>query len=280
MNEAEIAANSTILRGVVGSTVHGTNVEGTDDRDEMGVCIEPPEYVIGNRTFEQHIKRDRAEGVRSEPGDLDLTIYSLRKWVRLALKGNPSVLLLLYTPQLVVNTNLGQELRDLAPEFASKRSADSFLGFIRQQKERLMGERGQLRVNRPELVERYGFDTKYAGHILRLAYQGVEYLSTGKITLPMPGLQRQNVLDVRNGKWSLERTLTKAGELIQEIEDLKETSPLPGQPNEIVIEKWMVGAYFRGWAGLYIPWELPGQNYPRFYGVDWAQDVDYTTRTN
>ena len=31
-------------------------------------------------------------------GDLDVVIYSARKWARLALSGNPSVLLLLFVP--------------------------------------------------------------------------------------------------------------------------------------------------------------------------------------
>jgi hypothetical protein len=32
----------------------------------------------------------------SGPGDLDLTIYGLRKYCRMALKGSPTVLLLLF----------------------------------------------------------------------------------------------------------------------------------------------------------------------------------------
>ncbi len=36
-----------ILRVQVGSGVHGTAVAGQDDRDEMGVCLEPPEFVTG-----------------------------------------------------------------------------------------------------------------------------------------------------------------------------------------------------------------------------------------
>ena len=31
----------------VGSGVHGTAVTGQDDRDEMGVCLEPPQFVTG-----------------------------------------------------------------------------------------------------------------------------------------------------------------------------------------------------------------------------------------
>lgn len=37
----ERAERSTILRGLVGSIVHGLNVnDGIEDRDEMGVCVE------------------------------------------------------------------------------------------------------------------------------------------------------------------------------------------------------------------------------------------------
>jgi hypothetical protein len=65
----EIAGQNTILRGQVGSGLHGVTT-GADDRDEMGVCIEPPAYVIGNARFEQYQFRTQPEGVRSGPGDL------------------------------------------------------------------------------------------------------------------------------------------------------------------------------------------------------------------
>ncbi len=38
-----VAEPNTILLGLVGSTVHGVTVDSADDRDEMGICIEPPE---------------------------------------------------------------------------------------------------------------------------------------------------------------------------------------------------------------------------------------------
>ena len=104
MNRAT-AERSTILRGLVGSTVHGLNVnDGIEDRDEMGVCVEPLGAAMALwAPFEQFIYRSTAEregrdDARSTAGDLDLTIYRLRKWTRLALKGNPTILLLLFTP--------------------------------------------------------------------------------------------------------------------------------------------------------------------------------------
>jgi hypothetical protein len=75
-----IAEAGTILRCQVGSGVHGTSISGTDDRDEMGICLEPPDYVIGLRRFDQyewHSAWERPGGLanRSGHGDLDVTVY-------------------------------------------------------------------------------------------------------------------------------------------------------------------------------------------------------------
>jgi hypothetical protein len=42
-----IAEQGMILRVQVGSGVHGTSITGQDDRDEMGLCLEPPQFVTG-----------------------------------------------------------------------------------------------------------------------------------------------------------------------------------------------------------------------------------------
>ena len=50
--------------------------------------------------YHRHTAWDRPGGLanRSGAGDLDVVVYSARKWARLALGGNPSVLLLLFVP--------------------------------------------------------------------------------------------------------------------------------------------------------------------------------------
>jgi len=138
-----IAEQGLILRGLVGSTVHGLANPGTDDRDEMGVCIEPPEYVVGLRAFEHYVSRTQPEGVPSGPGDLDLTIYGLRKFCRLALKGSPTVLLLFFidNEHLLQRTQTGADLQALVPSFLSKRTGRAFLGYLSAQRRGLLGER-------------------------------------------------------------------------------------------------------------------------------------------
>ena len=80
-----IALDGLILHGLVGSTVHGLGNPATDDRDEMGICVEPPENVVGLRRFDHYVSRTQPDGVPSGPGDLDLTVYGLRD---LAASGN------------------------------------------------------------------------------------------------------------------------------------------------------------------------------------------------
>ena len=169
-----IAEEGSIVRGLVGSTIHGLMLESQDDRDEMAVAIEPPEAALGLVGFDHWVYRTQPEGVRSGPGDLDLTTYALRKYARLAAAGNPTILLLLFVPSehLVVQTPLGEQLQRLAPAFASKRAVVKFLGYMNNQRERLGGTRGQIRVNRPELIAAHGWDVKYCMHALRLAYRG------------------------------------------------------------------------------------------------------------
>lgn len=239
----------TILRCEVGSTVHGLGVAGTDDRDEMGVCIEPPEWVIGLRHFEQHVARSQPQGVRSQPGDLDLTIYGLRKFCSLALKGNPSILLLFNVPEssCLVLDDLGRKLRSLSWAFASRKAGAAFLGYMQQQRQRLMGERGQMNVKRPELVERYGFDTKYAGHILRLGFQGIDYMRQGAFPIPMPEDQRELILNVRQGAVAENDVLTLAGELEAELKDEIDSTTLPDQPDYDVVNSFLVNAYQLAW---------------------------------
>lgn len=246
----------TILRGVVGSTAHGLHTDdGVDDRDEMGVCIEPMSAMIGQSEFEQLIYRTAAEregkhDARSRAGDLDLTVYSLRKWTRLALHGNPTVLTLLFLPpELCVERNaVGAQLQELAPHFVSREAGQRFLGYLTAQKQRLIGERGGKDVHRPELVEKYGYDTKYAMHMVRLGFQGVEFLKSGRLTLPMPEPERSWIRSIRIGKVTQQEVLQRAGGLEREIKDLIDgPGPLPEKANAKPVWAWVRSTYLEWW---------------------------------
>jgi predicted nucleotidyltransferase len=245
---ATIAEQGTILRCQVGSGLHGTAVDGQDDRDEMGLCVEPAEYVTGLRRFEQYVFRTQPEGVRSGPGDLDLIVYSLRKWVRLALTGNPTILLPLFVPdaEIVWITDLGRELRANADRIVSRQAGLRFAGYLRTQRKRLL--EGNLKVNRPELIEKYGFDTKYAMHMVRLGVQGAELLETGRMTLPIAEPWGSWLRDLRRGRHTQAEAVAAAAELEDRLDRLtRGASPLPEQPDRAWADRWLVHAYGSAW---------------------------------
>lgn len=202
----EVATQNEILRGLVGSTAHGINIVGQDDRDETGIFIEPAENVCGLSPVDHYIYRTQPEGVRSGPGDLDLTMYSLRKFCRLAEQGNPSVMILLWLPEYIALTDAGRELIKAREAFISRDAGNRFLGYLVAQKMKMKGEKAHT-VNRPELVAKYGYDTKFAMHALRLGFEGVELMTHRRLTLPVAEPNLSILRDLRTGGIKFEKAL-------------------------------------------------------------------------
>jgi uncharacterized protein len=262
-----IAENGMILRVQVGSGVHGTSITGQDDRDEMGLCLEPPQFVTGLarvpdgtgglassvrfEQYERHTAWDRPGGTanRSGAGDLDVIIYSARKWARLALAGNPTVLLVLFVPdeEVVFRNEAGAELAGNAHRFVSRLAASRYLGYLQRQKAAMTGQPGS-HTNRPELVAVHGYDTKYAMHALRLGLQGVELLSTGRITLPVPEPQRAYLRSIRRGERPLAEVLEAISDAEARLAALRDSPAIADQPDRRWADDWLHRSYLNFWA--------------------------------
>jgi hypothetical protein len=261
-----VAERGTILRAQVGSGVHGTAIGGQDDRDEMGLCLEPPEFVTGLarvpagivasslvdfEQYQRHTVWDRPGGLgnRSGAGDLDVVIYSARKWARLALAGNPTVLLVLFVPdeEVVYRDEIGAELTANAHRFVSRMAADRYLGYLQSQRDAMTGQSG-AHTNRPELVAEHGYDTKFAMHALRLGVQGVELLTTGRITLPVPDPDRQLLRAVRRGELRLHEVTELVNEEERQLLRLRDSSRLAAQPDRAWVDAWLHRSYLAFWA--------------------------------
>ena len=194
------------------------------------------------------------EGSPSGPGDLDLTIYGLRKYCRLALKGSPTVLLLLFIEgeHVLECTTLGVELQALAPAFVSRRTGRAFLGYVDAQRRGLLGARHATRTR--ELSPEHGYDTKYAMHALRIAHQGQELLRTGRMTLPIADPERERLLAVRRGEVPLRHVLDRLHEQAGLLEGAMLEGDLPDEPDRDAVDRFLVDAYQRAWSG-----ELPAK---------------------
>lgn len=245
----EIAFANEVLRGVVGSTAHGAGMDGQEDRDEMAVFIEPPECVCGLDSCDHYVYRTQPEGVRSQPGDLDLTMYSLRKFCGLAAQGNPSVLVLLWLPAYELKTELGLCLVGVREAFISRNAGQRFLGYLRSQRMKLTGEKSQ-QTKRPDLISKHGYDSKFAMHALRLGYQGIELLTDGGMELPIPEPQRSLLRSVRAGEVPYGDVLA----LIESAESrLAEIVDACDRPADLdAIDRFMVSAHASHWraAGM------------------------------
>lgn len=247
-----IANAGLILRCEVGSGVHGMAIEGTDDRDEMGICVEPVETVIGSKSFKHYTFRTQPEGVCSGPGDLDLVIYGLRRYCYLAASGNPTVLTPLFVPDSSIEfiNEFGHELRELAPAFASKMAGDRFKGYLHSQRQGLLGLRsgGTRNQGRRDIRDKYGFDTKFAAHMVRLGYQGLWYMQTGKVELPLPEPELTWLRELKQGMHTKEEALALAAELESQIEAAQEASTLPNLPDMPRIDAWLASVHRRFWS--------------------------------
>lgn len=251
--DRETAVANEILRSTVGSGVHGIAIAGTDDHDEMGIYIEPPEAVLGITDGRQdYTSRTQPEGVRSGPGDTDLIIYSLRKYLRLAVKGNPTALLPLFAPEtdLIVVTEFGRELRAKRDWFLSQEAVERFLGYMHAQHERMLGQGKRNRVpNRPELIEKHGWDVKYGSHALRLAHQGYEIATQGTLTLPLAPPVRDEVLAVKRGEVPRDVVSARITAFEENIRARLDDAAVavPEHPNRQGIEEWSVYAHMEWW---------------------------------
>jgi hypothetical protein len=232
----------------------------------MGICIQPPHTVIGLDRFEQYEYRTQPVNHRSGAGDIDRTVYSLRKWAKLAAAGNPTLLLPLFVPEGRSSTKVdgmrlirylsdaGRELQANKHLFLSKQAGRRFLGYLDGQRSRYLDPARQdsKHASRPELIEKYGWDTKTGYHALRLAMQGIELMASGTITLPMPASNREFLLRVRNGEFSKEWVTSALDNTwIPDLKHAIERSALPDHPNCGAIDDLLIDMHWRFWTQVH-----------------------------
>lgn len=246
-----MAERTTILRCVVGSQAYGTSL-GSSDRDEKGICVEDFDAAwalqgeFEHYEFRTAAQRTGKKNARSEPGDLDLTIYGLKKYLKMAMGGNPNALELLFIKGdcTIKWDTIGTALQDLYPFIVSKAAGGAYLGYMKGQQNRYFSTDGE--GSRQELIAQYGYDVKAAAHVIRLGLQGVELLETGRLTLPIT-TGRTMIMDVKAGKFTIEQCLEITKTLETSIKVLMHKDIVRAEPDYPYIEKWMQEVYLSQW---------------------------------
>ncbi|GLZ50358.1 hypothetical protein Acsp06_65430 [Actinomycetospora sp. NBRC 106375] len=180
-----------------------------------------------------------------------MVVYGLRRYLHLALAGNPTILLPLFVPaeHTYFCDEHGRALRDAASWIVSRRAGRRFRGYLNAQRRGMLGQRaGAGGAGRREIVTRYGFDTKYAMHMVRLGVQGVELMETGRITLPIPEPHLSWLRELRQGHRTKEEALDAAADLEARLDVLETSSPLPPEPDRVRADAWLVEQYLSRWT--------------------------------
>lgn len=216
----------TICLFIGGSQLHGAKLEGMDDTDWYGVYIEPPEYILGMKPYEHWVCSTGDPTKTNTAQDVDVTMWSLRKAVKLIASGNPTALHFLFaSPQMFkAEWKVLQQRKHL---FVSKYHAAKFLGYAVQQRRSLLGERTRD-CSRKEIIAEHGFDTKYAMHYIRILQEGIEYLRDGNITFPRPEVELlKSIRRGKHDKWTLGAVIALGDGLVEQLKKAEEESPLP-----------------------------------------------------
>lgn len=101
---------------------------------------------------------------------------------------------------------------------------------------------------RLDLIQKFGFDTKFASHLIRLLDEGLQLLVEGTITFPLP--TNTLVRDIKLGKYTLEQILSIADEKEKLVEQAYLLSPLPNTPDLAAIDRVQIEVLkdFWGWT--------------------------------
>lgn len=164
----------TILAGTVGSTAYGL-ATAASDVDTLGVFMADTREILGlqgAQKTEETITSTNPDGAFHEIG----------KYLRLALKGNPTILELLYLPTHTTRSELGNRLVSIRDDLLSSAAVENaYGGYAMSQAKRLLSRSdegkqgfGSVPVNRIE---------KHGRHCLRLLLQGRQLLETGSLAI-------------------------------------------------------------------------------------------------
>lgn len=230
----EIVPKNTILLGFVGSIAHGTyvpsnNPNSIDDKDIMGICIAPKNVYLGLKKFEQKEKKF---------GEWDSVVYEIIKFFRLLLKQNPNALSLLWLQEkdYIKKVGAGEVILENREIFTSKEAYHSFVGYAHGQLHRMehMAFKGYMGEKRKQLVKKFGYDVKNAAHLIRLLRMGIEYLTDG--VLRVYRQDNYEIIDIKSGKWSLEKVKKESDRLFKLAEESYVRSELPPKPDFVRAE--------------------------------------------
>lgn len=224
-----------------GSVAHGMYVPPTDpnsidDRDLMAIVVCPIDHYFGLREFgSRGTKEIMAPCLDAAGHELmwDIVGYEVRKFVSLLAKGNPNVLSMLWLPEncYLKRTDAFDLLVANRDAFATRRVYHAFVGYAHGQLHRMTHQKfeGYMGEKRKALVEKFGYDTKNAAHLIRILRMGAEFLKDGQMRVLREDATQ--LLEIKRGEWTLNDVKLEADRWFKNTEQSYLNSALPAEPD-------------------------------------------------
>lgn len=230
----------------MGSVAYGVST-ATSDIDIYGVCIPPKQDIFPHlkgeiegfgrqkqrfEQFQQHHVNDEDAGK-----EYDFTIYSIVKFFTLAMENNPNIIDALFVPQYCVlhSTAIGNMIRENRRIFLHKGSYHKLKGYAYSQHHKMTTEKPIGK--RVELHEKYGYDVKFAMHLVRLLNQAEQILMTGDLDLQQ---NNEQLKAIRRGEWKMEDVSKWFSNKESTLEKLYLESTIPHSPDEAKIKELLI----------------------------------------
>ena len=216
-----VGHGEVIIEAIGGSTAYGLAREGSDV-DIVGVFVAPTESILSLDPPPETLQCT----------DPDFTHHEVGKFVRLALKCNPTVLELLFMDRYEALTDEGQMLVDNRDAFLSQAAYDSYGAYAMSQARRLADK------DDAEAWGRYG---KHVRHCFRLLQQGRQLLETGTMSLVVPNPEELIALGHKPAEEVL-REFERAYEEFRRV-----ATALPEKPDRERVNEMLLAVRRRHW---------------------------------
>lgn len=183
-----------------GSIAHNTYVESDkveSDTDLLASYVAPLDQYIGIDDV-----KDNGSYQYTKEG-YDIVYYETKKFLRLLLHGNPNVFPYLWNvpTHILTGNSFTKNLIKHRDAFVSQRLHDTFIGYSFSQYGRMYKTTGNVGEKRRALINKIGYDPKYAHHAIRLMRMYAEFLATGEFQVYRT-TDREELIDIKLGNWN------------------------------------------------------------------------------
>lgn len=243
-----------VLATFVGSKSHNTYVppgegdDSIDDIDITAICVPPPHKVYGLEPWKE------TEQIQLD--EWDVVVHSITKATKLMLKGNPNMLALLWSKpehRLVVEHCM-LDYFDQRLIFSTKQVVRAFRGYAGEQFRKMTSAQpyqGYMGAKRKRLVDRFGYDTKNAAHLIRLLNMCRQYMLEGKLYVwreePEVGGDAERIRAIKRGEFTLGEVQDMAKMKMGFIDTGMDACTLPDEPDSVLAEEMLMRAVKEMW---------------------------------